>query len=328
MDTREGGEGQHFGFGLIHVGPDLGDAGGELVTDLFPAGGDGGGVGLGEDRAEQRRDHVHLVLGHHGEQVAGEMDPAPLMPHTVEGACDRGHQAGVLIGDDELHSGQASALQMGEELAPEHLVLAVADIQPEDLPPALAGDPGGDHDRFAGDQPAATDMQVGGIQEHVRVAGGVEPAGPEPTDFLVQTGTDPRHLGLRDPRPAQGDDQVVDVTGRDPVHPRFHDHRVQGLVDPTAGLQHRGEERPDAQFRDRQLHRAGLRHQLPRPRAVALGDPLRAPFVAAGADHLGGLNLDQFLEHEPDRLANQINAVTGTECVQQLRHGRIRQGHR
>jgi hypothetical protein len=43
---------------------------------------------------------------------------------------------------------------------------------------------------------------------------------------------------------------------------------------------------------------------------------------------LGGFGLDQLLEHEPDRLAHQINAVTGTECVQQFGHGRIRQGHR
>ena len=233
----------------------------------------------------------------------------------------------MLVGDDEPDSGQATALQVGEELAPEHLVLAVADIQPEDLPPAVGGHTGGHHDRFAGDQPAAANMEVGGIQEHVRVADLVEAAGPEPADLLIETGTDPRHLRLGDPGPAQRDHEVVDVAGRDPVHPGFHDHRIQGLVDPPTGLEHGGEERPGPQLRDRQLHRAGLRHQLPRPRAVAFGDPLRGPFVAGRADHLRGLDLDQFLEHEPDRLANQINAVTGTECVQQLGHGRIRQGH-
>ena len=70
---------------------------------------------------------------------------------------------------------------MGEELAPEHLVLAVTDVETEDLTAALSGDPGGDHDRFAGDQPAAANVQVGRIQEHVRVAGGVEAPGAEPT---------------------------------------------------------------------------------------------------------------------------------------------------
>ena len=36
------------------------------------------GVGLGEDRAEQRGDHVLVRLGDQGEQVAGEVDPTPL----------------------------------------------------------------------------------------------------------------------------------------------------------------------------------------------------------------------------------------------------------
>lgn len=98
------GEGQDLGLGLIHVGPDPGDPGGELVSDLFPAGGHGLGVGLGEDGAEQRGDHVHLVLGHHGEQVAGEVDPAALMRGALEAAADRGHETGVLITDDESDS--------------------------------------------------------------------------------------------------------------------------------------------------------------------------------------------------------------------------------
>ena len=46
----------------------------------------------------------------------------------------RGHQAGVLVGDDQLHPGQAALLEAEQEAAPERLVLAVADVEAEDLP--------------------------------------------------------------------------------------------------------------------------------------------------------------------------------------------------
>ena len=50
--------------------------------------------------------------------------------------------------------------------------------------------------------------------------------------------------------------------------------------------------------------------------------------VAGGADPLGRLGFDQLLHHHPDRLADQIHAVTGTERLEQLGHGRLGQGHR
>ena len=103
--------------------------------------------------------------------------------------------------DDELHPGKAAVAQAGEERAAEHLVLAVTHINTEDLPPALSGDPGGDHDGFAGDQPATTNVQVGRIQEHVGVAGGIQPASAEPTDLLIEPLTDPGDFGLEIPVP-------------------------------------------------------------------------------------------------------------------------------
>src|SRR5215211_6374847 len=80
----EGGEGQHFGFRVVHQRLDLGEGYGELVADGVPGSGDGLGGGLGEDRAEHRGDHVLVRFGHQGEQVAGEVDPAALVPDTLE----------------------------------------------------------------------------------------------------------------------------------------------------------------------------------------------------------------------------------------------------
>lgn len=90
----------------------------------FPGRADRGSVGLGEDRAEHRGDHVAVRLGHVGEQVAGEVDPATLVPGTLKGPLQRLDQTGVLIADHQPHSVQTALLQGGQEAAPERLVLA------------------------------------------------------------------------------------------------------------------------------------------------------------------------------------------------------------
>jgi hypothetical protein len=51
------------------------------------------------------------------------------MRGALEGAFEGGDEAGVLVGDHQLDPGQATLLQVGEEAAPEHLVLGVADVE-------------------------------------------------------------------------------------------------------------------------------------------------------------------------------------------------------
>ena len=60
-----------------------------------------------------------------------------------------GDQAGVLVGDHQLDPVQAALLQRAQEAAPEHLVFGVADVDAQDFPAAVGGDPGGDHDGHA-----------------------------------------------------------------------------------------------------------------------------------------------------------------------------------
>jgi hypothetical protein len=48
--------------------------------------------------------------------------------------------------------------------------------------------------------PFPADVQVGGVQEHVREAGVVQRTGPERLHLLVEAGADPRHLRLGDAR--------------------------------------------------------------------------------------------------------------------------------
>jgi len=59
-----------------------------------------------------------------------------------------------------------------------------------------------------------------------------------------------------------------------------------------------------------------------------VGGALLGALVAAGADVLGGLGVDQRLEHQGEPFPNDIQVAAGAQCIQQLRQGRLIQGHR
>jgi hypothetical protein len=81
-------------------------------------------------------------------------------------------------------------------------------------------------------------LAVGGVQEGVRKNGVVQRPFLERGQFGVEFAADPRHLRLRDPAVrTEGFDQVIDRTGRDPMHIRLHHHGEQGPVDTPAPLQ-------------------------------------------------------------------------------------------
>ena len=90
---------------------DLRERGRELVADLVPRLAHRFGVGLGEDRAEHRGDHVGVALGDVRQEIAGEVDPTPLVGRALEGPLQRLHETGVLIADDQLHPGKAALFE-------------------------------------------------------------------------------------------------------------------------------------------------------------------------------------------------------------------------
>ena len=264
------------------------------------------------------------------------MDPAALMPHTLEDAAQGGDEAGVLVGDDQPDAVQATLFQGAEEPAPKHLVLGVADIQAEDLPATVGGDRGGDDDGHRGDLPAAdraagsgaADMQVGGVEEHIRERGVVQRPVPERRDLLVQPGADPRHLRLRDAGP---DPSAATRSSTARVETPFTQASITTAYRAWSIRRRRskmtGKNDPCRSF--------GIRSSTsPAWVATSRGrDPFRSvtrlvAFVAAGADDLAGLGLDQFLHHQPDRFADQVHALPGTERLQQLGCDRLRQRHR
>ena len=120
------------------------------------------------------------------EQVPGEVDPAPLVGRILEGPPQRGHETAVLVGDGQLHPGQAALFEAEQEATAERLVLAVADVETQDFPCPVGGDPGGDHDRHRHDLAAlaglVADVEVGRIQVDVRERRVVQRPGAERAD--------------------------------------------------------------------------------------------------------------------------------------------------
>ena len=238
---------------------------------------DVGGVGLGEDGPDGRGDHLGRALGHLGEHVAQEVDPAALHGGAGHHRLDGLAEAEVGVGDDQLHPGQPTGLERAQEGGPEGAVLVVANGEAEDLAAAVTAHAGGDHDRLGDDPAVDPGLAVGGIHEHIGEDLAGQGAVPEGADLAVQVGADAADLALGDAAVgAQGPDQVVDLAGGDAVQIGLHDHREQGLIDPPAALQQAGEERPGPQLGDAQLQIPGRGRQHPGPVAVALGQPLGA----------------------------------------------------
>ena len=128
MGPRERGEGQHLGLGVGHQRCDFGESGAELGGDFVPGVAHSAGVGLREDGSEHRGGHVLVSLGHQSEQVADEVHSAALAPGTLQGPVRGGAEPGVSVGYHQAHPGEPSDSQRAQEVLPEGLALAVADV--------------------------------------------------------------------------------------------------------------------------------------------------------------------------------------------------------
>jgi hypothetical protein len=165
---REAGEGEQVFAGFAHHLLHLGQLPAEHAGDGLELLGDVFGVELSEHGADRGGDHLGVLARHLGEDVQHEWDPAPLPGRTQHDRPDRLFQAGVGVGDDQLHPTQPAGLQAAEERGPEGAVLGVADVEAEDLPAAVAGHPGRDHHRLRHHPMVHPGLAVGGVQEHVR----------------------------------------------------------------------------------------------------------------------------------------------------------------
>jgi phage I-like protein len=89
------------------------------------------------------------------------------------------------------------------------------------------------------------------------------------------------------------------------------------LIDATTELENRREQGALTEFRDAELQVAGLSQQRLGTTTVAFSHAVLDAFIAAGADCLVGLGLDQYLEHATGDLTDQIGAVADADRVEQ-----------
>ena len=81
------------------------------------------------------------------EHVAQEVDSAAL-PGAAEHLGDGGLEAGVGVGDDQLHPLQPASAERAQERPPERLGLGLTNIQADHLTPARLLHAVGDHQRL------------------------------------------------------------------------------------------------------------------------------------------------------------------------------------
>ncbi len=121
---------------------------------------------LGEGGGDESGDDAAPALAGMGQDVAHEVDAAPLpcrAQHLGDGRLD----AFMGIGDDELDAAQAAAGQLAQELRPDRLGLRGADLHAQHLAPAVRVDAQSDNDGDRDDAAAAAHLQVGGVDPQI-----------------------------------------------------------------------------------------------------------------------------------------------------------------
>ena len=237
------------------------------------------------------------------------MDAAALPDAALQLSADRLGQARVGVAHHEPDASKATLLEVGDELRPEGLALAVAHLEPEQLTAAVGIDAHGyDHGPRAHLQGLAqAALEVGGIQVDVGVAGLLQRPAQEGLHLLVDLLADATDLGLGDAAlGTQSSHQGVDLAGGDATDVGLHDHGVEGLVHPAAGFQDRGKEAAGAQLGDQQVDVAHLGGEAATPVAVAVAEPLLGALMAVRTEHGGDLQLDQLLQAVAGELGDQL----------------------
>lgn len=103
----------------------------------------------------------------------------------------------------------------------------------------------------------------------------------------------------------------------------LHHNGEQGLVDPAALLEQRGEKRPLAEFGDLEVQVPGRRREEPGPGAVSLGSAVGVALESVGADVRGGLRVDELLVKRFGRQPDPISDVGEFEIREERKQGRL-----
>ena len=209
------------------------------------------------------------------------------------------------VGDDELDAAQAPPSQLAQELAPESLGFRGADVEAQDFASPVAVDADGDDDRGRDDAAGAADLHVGRVEPNIGPVA-FDGAAEERFDLLVDLLAQPADLALGDAVHAHGANQVVNRTGRDPLHIRLLHDRRDGLLRQPSRFEKAREVAALAQFADTKLHRARSRFPVAAAVAVALGKTVGRAFAMRRPGTAFDIQLHQPLSGEADHPAHEI----------------------
>ena len=127
-----------------------------------------GGVGmiLGKSSGDEGRDDASTAAAGVSQSVAHEVDAATL-PCRLEYPGDSGLDAFVSVGDHKLDPGQATTLELAQEVEPESLGFRDANVHAQDLTPAVTIDCHGDGHGNRDDAAVLADLEGGGVDPEV-----------------------------------------------------------------------------------------------------------------------------------------------------------------
>jgi hypothetical protein len=222
----------------------------------------------------------------------------------------------VGVRDHQLDATQAPLLEVGDELGPEGLALAVAHLETQQLAAAIGIDAHRHHRGTRGDLLglALAAIEIRGIQVHIGVAAALQWPIQKRLHLLVDLLADATHLRLGDAAlGAQRPHQGIDLAGGDPTDVGLHDHRIQGLIDPAARLEDRGDEAACPQLGDLQREIPHLGGEGAGAVAVAIPQALVGALMAVSTEEGGNLQLDQLLQAVASQLGDQLTGAAAIE---------------
>jgi hypothetical protein len=135
------------------------------------------------------------------------MGPASLPAGTRQHRGNRGLQALVGVGDDQLHPVQAAGDQVAQQGGPPGAVLAGDQVDAEHLAAAVGVDASRDHHAHACDAVVVAAAHRKRVQPHIGVGASVQRPGAEGGHRRVQAGGQLRHLRLGQRGDPKGLDQ-------------------------------------------------------------------------------------------------------------------------
>jgi len=103
----------------------------------------------------------------------------------------------MVVGDYELHPGEATGHQGAPEGEPSGAVFSGGQVDAEDLTVPFGVDAGGDQQRNVDDAAAFTDFDRHRVRPHIRIRARIERPAAEIGDHIVERGGHLRNLGLR-----------------------------------------------------------------------------------------------------------------------------------